>query len=146
MIKTRLTLTCLFLLACASHSWAEDHMHTLNLQDTEIRLLVETISDITGKNFVIDPEVTGKITVISGQPVPEDKIYDLFLSILSVNGFTTETQGDTIKIMQVVHYTTPIELKTKESTSTKVGEVSFDTRCNDCAKCFTDVGALLQHW
>ncbi|WP_223787586.1 secretin N-terminal domain-containing protein [Marinicella meishanensis] len=81
--------------------WAEDHMHTLNLQDTEIRLLVETISDITGKNFVIDPEVTGKITVISGQPVPEDKIYDLFLSILSVNGFTTETQGDTIKIIPI---------------------------------------------
>ena len=59
---------------------------------------------------------------------------------------TDEAEGDTIKIMQVVHYTTPIELKTKESTSTKVGEVSFDKRCNDCAKCFTDVGALLQHW
>ncbi len=76
-------------------------MHTLNLQDTDIRLLVETVSDITGKNFVLDPEVSGKITVISGQPVSEDKIYDLFLSILSVNGFTTETHGDTIKIIPV---------------------------------------------
>ncbi len=101
MKKTRITLICLFFLAIAGNTWAENHMHTLNLQDTEIRLLVETISDITGKNFVIDPEVTGKITVISGQPVPEDKIYDLFLSILSVNGFTTETQGDTIKIIPI---------------------------------------------
>lgn len=73
--------------------------HTLNLQDTEIRLLVETISDITGKNFVIDPDVQGKITVISGNPIPEDEVYDLFLSILSVNGYATEVQGNTIKII-----------------------------------------------
>ncbi len=100
MMQTKLIFGWLLLCATLS-AVAEDHMHTLNLQDTEIRLLVETVSDITGKNFVIDPEVTGKITVISGQPVPEDKIYDLFLSILSVNGFTTETQGDTIKIIPI---------------------------------------------
>jgi len=94
-------MTCLCALLFVPNLWADNHMHTLNLQDTEIRLLVETISDITGKNFVIDPEVTGKITVISGQPIPEDKVYDLFLSILSVNGFTTETQGNTIKIIPV---------------------------------------------
>ncbi|MCF6301128.1 MAG: hypothetical protein L3J52_08435, partial [Proteobacteria bacterium] len=80
---------------------SEEEMHTLNLQDTDIRLLVETISDITGKNFVIDPEVDAKITVISGHPVAKDKIYDLFLSILSVNGFTTESQGSTIKIIPI---------------------------------------------
>ncbi len=101
MKRTRTILTAMCGLLLCSNLWADNHMHTLNLQDTEIRLLVETISDITGKNFVIDPEVTGKITVISGQPIPEDKVYDLFLSILSVNGFTTETQGDTIKIIPV---------------------------------------------
>lgn len=96
------TTTFMFILLCWTFSsHAENHQHTLNLQDTDIRLLVETVSDITGKNFVLDPEVSGKITVISGQPVSEDKIYDLFLSILSVNGFTTETQGDTIKIIPV---------------------------------------------
>ncbi len=100
MKKTRLALVLLLSLLMMKVS-AEDHMHTLNLQDAEIRLLVETIKDITGKNFIIDPEVTGKITVISGQPVSEDKIYDLFLSILSVNGFTTETQGDIIKIIPI---------------------------------------------
>lgn len=101
MKKTRSIVILILCLLLIQNVSAEDHMHTLNLQDTEIRLLVETISDITGKNFVIDPEVTGKITVISGQPVSEDKIYDLFLSILSVNGFTTETQGDTIKIIPI---------------------------------------------
>ena len=101
MNKTRLIMIFVISMYAFGQAKAEDHMHTLNLQDTEIRLLVETISDITGKNFVIDPEVSGKITVISGQPVPEEKIYDLFLSILSVNGFTTETQGETIKIIPI---------------------------------------------
>ena len=68
---------------------------------------------------------------------------------------TQDAEGDTIKVIQVFHYVTPVELKMKESTSststststkTKDGEVSFDKRCNDCAKCFMDVGALLQHW
>lgn len=77
----------------------EQPTHTLNLQDTDIRLLVETISDMTGKNFVVDPEVQGKITVISSQPIPEDEVYDLFLSVLSVNGYTTEEQGNVIKIL-----------------------------------------------
>ncbi len=79
----------------------QQQTHTLNLQDTDIRLLVETISDMTGKNFVVDPEVQGKITVISSQPIPEDEVYDLFLSVLSVNGFTTEEQGNVIKILPV---------------------------------------------
>lgn len=101
MNKSTLALILIFNLFVSLSVHSEEHMHTLNLQDTEIRLLVETISDITGKNFVIDPEVSGKITVISGQPVSEDKIYDLFLSILSVNGFATETNGDTIKIIPI---------------------------------------------
>jgi len=101
MNKSRTALILILSLLVNLSAWSEDHMHTLNLQDTEIRLLVETISDITGKNFVIDPEVSGKITVISGQPVSEDKIYDLFLSILSVNGFTTETQGEIVKIIPI---------------------------------------------
>lgn len=101
MSKSRIALILILSLLVNLSAWSEDHMHTLNLQDAEIRLLVETVRDITGKNFVIDPEVSGKITVISGQPVSEDKIYDLFLSILSVNGFTTESQGDIIKIIPI---------------------------------------------
>lgn len=89
---------CLISFVCFAEQ-EPDATHTLNLKDTDIRLLVETVSEITGKNFVLDPEVSGKITVISGQAIAEDKVYDLFLSILNVNGFTTENVGDTIKII-----------------------------------------------
>ena len=87
--------------AMAQQQDEQQQTHTLNLQDTDIRLLVETISDMTGKNFVVDPEVTGKITVISSQPIPEDEVYDLFLSVLSVNGYTTEERNNVIKILPV---------------------------------------------
>ncbi|MCX7545174.1 secretin N-terminal domain-containing protein [Marinicella gelatinilytica] len=93
-----LIMSLLFSLNLANAQQQED-THTLNLQDTDIRLLVETISDMTGKNFVVDPEVQGKITVISSQPIPEKEVYDLFLSVLSVNGYTTEEQGNVIKIL-----------------------------------------------
>ena len=91
--------TVLLCLLFSGLLWAEEDMHTLNLQDADIRLLVETVSDITGKNFVIDPQVEAKITVISSQPIPEKEIYDLFLSVLSVNGYTTENQGNITKIL-----------------------------------------------
>jgi len=99
--KTHLILIISWLIfsLTAAAQQKEQPTHTLNLQDTDIRLLVETISDMTGKNFVVDPEVQGKITVISSQPIPKDEVYDLFLSVLSVNGYTTEEQGNVIKIL-----------------------------------------------
>jgi len=62
-----------------------------------------------------------------------------------------DAEGDTIKVVQVFHYVTPIELKKKDSSvsspgnKVKDGELSFDRRCDDCAKSFADVGSLLQH-
>ena len=62
---------------------------------------------------------------------------------------TEDAEGDTIKVVQVFHYITPVELKTDikhGAKKLKDGEISFDKRCNDCAKCFVDSGALFQHW
>ena len=60
-----------------------------------------------------------------------------------------EAEGDTIKVLQVVHYVTPVELKQKLSTKQEPSDdtkISFDKRCNDCTRAFPDTGALLQHW
>ncbi|MBL4661650.1 MAG: type II secretion system protein GspD, partial [Alcanivoracaceae bacterium] len=78
---------------------AQDELHSLNLQDADIRLLIETVSDITNKNFVVDPQVQGKVTVISGHPVSQDEIYNIFLSILSVNGLAAVKDGNNYKII-----------------------------------------------
>lgn len=78
---------------------ALEKLHSLNLPDADIRLLIETVSDITKKNFIVDSEVTGKVTVISGHPVSEDEIYNIFLSVLSVNGLAAVKDGENIKIV-----------------------------------------------
>ncbi len=72
---------------------------TLNLNNADITALIKTVSEHTGKNFVIDPRVTGKVTVISSHPMDRDEFYEVFLSILEVHGFSTIPAGDVIKIV-----------------------------------------------
>jgi general secretion pathway protein D len=77
----------------------EENTHSLNFQDADIRLLIETVSDMTNKNFVVDPQVSGKVTVISGHPMTQEAVYDTFLAVLSVHGYAAVRDGDSIKIV-----------------------------------------------
>jgi general secretion pathway protein D len=78
---------------------ADEELRSLNLQDADIRLLIETVSDITKKNFIIDPQIQAKVTVISGRPVHKDEIYDIFLTVLNVHGLAAINDGYSIKII-----------------------------------------------
>ena len=60
---------------------------TLNLKDADITAVIATVSDITGKNFIIDQRVRGKVTIISARPMSKEEVYQVFLSLLEVNGF-----------------------------------------------------------
>ena len=72
---------------------------TLNLKDAEISTLIQTVSEVTGRNFIVDPRVKGKVTVISASPMDEDGLYQTFLAVLQVQGFAAIPAGDTIKIV-----------------------------------------------
>ncbi len=72
---------------------------TLNLKNADIESLVQTISGITGKNFIIDPRVKGKVTVIAGEPMDANEVYEVFLSVLRVHGFAAVPTGDVVKIV-----------------------------------------------
>ncbi len=72
---------------------------TLNLKDADIRALIGTVSEVTGKNFIIDPRVKGKVTVISSKPMDEQALYQAFLSVLQVHGFSAVPSGRVIKII-----------------------------------------------
>lgn len=76
-----------------------DGRHTLNLKDADIQALIATVSEITGKNFILGPNVQGKVTVISAKPMLPDEIYDVFLSVLRVHGYAAISQGSMIKIV-----------------------------------------------
>lgn len=71
----------------------------VNLKDADINALVSEVAEVTGKNFVVDPRVKGTITVISSKPLSADELYELFLGVLSVNGFAAVPGGSAIKIV-----------------------------------------------
>lgn len=72
---------------------------TLNLKDADINALIGTVAEVTGKNFIVDPRVKGKVTVISSRPMNSDEVYQVFLSILKVHGFAAVPSGQVIKIL-----------------------------------------------
>src|SRR5579872_3052269 len=72
---------------------------TMNFQNVDIPVLAKFISEITGKNFLVDESVRGKITIISPSKVTPDQAYQIFQSVLQLKGFTTETAGQIIKII-----------------------------------------------
>lgn len=73
--------------------------HTLNLKDADIQALIATVSEITGRNFIVGPNVQGKVSVISARPMQPDEIYDVFLSVLRVHGYAAVPAGSMIKIV-----------------------------------------------
>ena len=76
---------------------------TLNLKDADIQSFIETVAEITGKNFVVDPRVKAKVTVVSARPMGRTEIYQVFLSVLQVHGFATVEVGEVIKILPDVN-------------------------------------------
>lgn len=76
--------------------------HFWNLQQTDIRAVIQEVSKMTGKNFLIDPRVQGKLSLISNSKIPDKDIYPVFLSMLQVAGFSAIPQGDVIKIVPIM--------------------------------------------
>lgn len=97
--QLRVLIILLFLPLAAA---AQDGEQTwkVNLKDADIRAFVTQVADITGYSFVIDPRVKGKVTVLSNAPMNQSEIYEMFLSVLQVHGFTAIPTDEVIKIVQ----------------------------------------------
>ena len=74
---------------------------TLDFQNVELIDMISTISELTGKNFVYDESVRGKVSVVSPRPVTVDEAYRLFTTVLKVKGFTIVPSGKVNKIVSV---------------------------------------------
>lgn len=70
-----------------------------NLQDADILSVINEVSQETGKNFVVDPRVSGKITLISSKPLHQREVYQVFLSVLGILGYSAIPSGNVIKIV-----------------------------------------------
>ena len=71
----------------------------VNLQDADIKAFINEVATITNQNFVLDPRINGNVTVISNKPLSRDEIYQLFLSVMQVNGIAAIDSGTTIKLV-----------------------------------------------
>lgn len=65
----------------------------VNLRDADISQLIEQISEITGRTLVIDPTLTGDVTVVSAEALDKEGVWSLFQSILRVRGFVAVQAG-----------------------------------------------------
>lgn len=55
---------------------------------------------VSGRNFTIDPRVTGRVTVVSSRPLSMDAVYEAFLAVLEVNGCTAVTTGEITRSLE----------------------------------------------
>lgn len=72
---------------------------TINMRDADLRAFISDISSLTGKTFIIDPRINAKITIISQEDLSIDEAYEVFLSVLAVNGYTAIEQDNATKIV-----------------------------------------------
>ncbi|MGA9575604.1 MAG: type II secretion system secretin GspD, partial [Lysobacterales bacterium] len=93
-----ITVMVFWVLSCPNALLAEEQI-TLNFKDADITAVIDTVADLTGKTFIIDPRVKGLVNVVSTQPLSKDEVLGVFLSILEVQGFTTVKIGKAIKIV-----------------------------------------------
>lgn len=72
---------------------------TLNFKNADIRAFIEFVSGFSGKNFLVDNRVKGNVTIVSPTPISDQEAYEVFLSVLEVNGFAAVPSGSVVKIV-----------------------------------------------
>ena len=91
-----LSIVCLGLATPVDAQQAEI---TPNYKEADIRQIIEAVGEVTGKNFIIDPRVSAKVTMLSSTPMTPEAFYEAFLSILQVHGYIAVPSGGLIKIV-----------------------------------------------
>ena len=65
----------------------------LNLQDADIRIFIQDVAKATGRTFIVDPRVTGKVTIASQEPLSKTELFEVLLSTLRANGLVAVPAG-----------------------------------------------------
>jgi general secretion pathway protein D len=73
-------------------------IESFDFPNVDINDVIKAISELTGKNFIIDPGVRGKITIVAPSKITVAEAYKAFLSALAINGFTVVPSGSFLKV------------------------------------------------
>ena len=85
-------------LIVSSEVYAQEEVR-INFRDADIRSVIESVAEITGKSFVLDPRVKGKVTIIAPQPIDSRLLYEAVLSAIQVQGFQAVRDGAVTRII-----------------------------------------------
>jgi len=96
----------------------------LNFDSADIETVIHAASEIVGFNYVLSPDVRGKVTVQTSGRIPQEDVFGVLLGILEVHGFTAVKAGNLYKIVRV-------EGARERAVPTIVGDVPLDGRAPD---------------
>jgi general secretion pathway protein D len=98
-VLRRLGISMLALVVIPIVLFAQQVTITPNYKEADIRQIVEAVSAVTDRNFIIDPRVNAKVTMLSKTPMTPEAFYEAFLAILEVHQLAAMQSGDIIKII-----------------------------------------------
>ena len=98
-VLRKLGVSMLALIIVPITLFAQQVTITPNYKEADIRQIVEAVSAVTDRNFIIDPRVNAKVTMLSKTPMTPDAFYEAFLAILEVHQLAAMQSGDIIKII-----------------------------------------------
>ena len=99
MKRFPILLALLLLLAPVSPAWSQ---YVLNLRDADVRAFIQDASRVTGRTFIIDPAVQGRVSVVTERPLSRSEYFELFLSTLRGSGFVAvPAAGGALRIQPI---------------------------------------------
>jgi general secretion pathway protein D len=73
----------------------------LNFDNADVETVVHAASEIVGFNYVLAPDVRGKVTVQTSGRIPQEDVFGVLLAVLEVHGFTAIKSGNLYKIVRI---------------------------------------------
>jgi len=111
----KLALLFLLVLCLFPRSGFSAQTYNIDFSDVDLKQVIELVSEITGKNFLVDERVQGRVTVIGPKSLTGPEIYQVFLSVLQAKGFAVVPSGKINKIIPVANIpTSGVEIKVGE--------------------------------
>jgi len=83
----------------AASTRTDDQFVSIDFNNVDINVFIKFISELTGKNFVVDQRVKGSVTINSPGQISLDEAYQVFESVLEIHGYSTVPAGEVVKIV-----------------------------------------------
>ena len=78
---------------------SDDRRITMDFNNVDLAVFIKFVSEIVGKNIILDERVRGKVTILSPAKIPVEKVYEVFISVMDLKGLAVVPAGEIIQIL-----------------------------------------------